>query len=44
MGQVNLYKIDGNKKKDFLDKLFEKFEFLGKKAIIRWLMKKMFIP
>lgn len=29
MGQVNLYKIDGNKKNDFLDKLNEKFEFIG---------------
>lgn len=29
MGQVNLYKIDGNKKDDFLDKLNEKFEFIG---------------
>lgn len=29
MGQVNLYKIDGNKKDDFLDKLSEKFEFIG---------------
>ena len=29
MGQVNLYKIDGNKKNDFLDKLNEKFELIG---------------
>lgn len=29
MGQVNLYKIEGNKKDDFLDKLGEKFEFIG---------------
>ena len=29
MGQVNLYKIDGNKKNDFLDKLNQKFEFIG---------------
>ena len=29
MGQVNLYKIDGNKKEDFLNKLSEKFEFIG---------------
>ena len=29
MGQVNLYKIDGNKKEDFLNKLSENFEFIG---------------
>lgn len=29
MGQINLYKIDENKKDDFLNKLTEKFEFIG---------------
>ena len=29
MGQINLYKIDKGKKGDFMDKLVEKFEFLG---------------
>lgn len=29
MGQVNLYKIDAGKKKEFIDKLGAKFEFLG---------------
>lgn len=29
MGQANLYKIDGHKKEDFLNKLNEKFEFIG---------------
>lgn len=29
MGQVNLYKIDNTKKKEFKEKLCEKFEFLG---------------
>lgn len=29
MGQVNLYKIDGSKKDDFLEKLNEKFERIG---------------
>lgn len=29
MGQVNLYKIDTGKKLEFLDKLEDKFEFLG---------------
>lgn len=29
MGQVNLYKIDGTKKKDFIDKICEKFECIG---------------
>lgn len=32
MGQINLYKIDSNKKRDFLDKLTEKFEFLGEQS------------
>lgn len=31
MGQVNLYKIDGNKKEDFLNKLSEKFKFIGER-------------
>lgn len=29
MGQINLYKIDGSKKEDFLNKLTEKFDFIG---------------
>ena len=29
MGQVNLYKIDEKKTDDFLNKLDEKFQFLG---------------
>ena len=29
MGQVNLYKIDENKRIGFLDQLREKFEFIG---------------
>lgn len=29
MGQINLYKIDVNKKEEFIEKLIEKFEFLG---------------
>ena len=31
MGQINLYKIDEKKKKDFLTKLSEKFECLGQR-------------
>lgn len=33
MGQINLYKIDENKKDDFLNKLTEKFEFIENKII-----------
>lgn len=29
MGQINLYKIDEEKKRDFLDTLVKKFEFIG---------------
>lgn len=29
MGQINLYKIDGNSKDDFFDKLYEKFQCIG---------------
>lgn len=32
MGQINLYKIDTNKKADFMEKLREKFEFLGEQV------------
>lgn len=33
MGQINLYKIDRNKKEIFLDALNEKFEFLGEQDV-----------
>lgn len=35
MGQVNLYKIDENKRIGFLDQLREKFEFIGASCIIQ---------
>ena len=33
MGQVNLYKIDEKKTDDFLNKLDEKFQFLGEQDL-----------
>lgn len=43
MGQINLYKIDENKKDDFLNKLTENLSSLENKIITQWKMKKLFI-
>lgn len=43
MGQVNLYKIDGNKKEDFLNKLSENLNSSENRITIRWITTKMCI-
>ena len=43
MGQINLYKIDENKKDDFLNKLTEKFEFIGEQDYNSMENEKLFI-